>query len=41
MPHPAAIKKQFNMSKAAFKRAIGRLLKDRIIEITENGIELI
>lgn len=36
---PELIKATFNMSKAAFKRAIGKLLKERKIEITENGIQ--
>ncbi|MDM8533144.1 S1-like domain-containing RNA-binding protein [Clostridiaceae bacterium HSG29] len=34
------IKEEFNMSKRAFKRAIGRLLKLGKIEITEDGIKL-
>ena len=34
------IKKEFNMSKAAFKRAIGRLYKERIILIEKDGIRL-
>ena len=38
---PNLIKKRFNMSKSAFKRAIGRLLRQRIIEITDKGITLI
>jgi len=38
---PNLIKKRFSMSKAAFKRAIGRLLKQRKIDITEKGITLI
>lgn len=37
---PNLIKKRFSMSKAAFKRAIGRLLKQRKIDITEKGIIL-
>jgi predicted RNA-binding protein (virulence factor B family) len=37
---PEDIKKEFNMSKAAFKRAVGRLLKEGAIKITEDGIEL-
>jgi predicted RNA-binding protein (virulence factor B family) len=36
---PAAIKSEFGMSKSAFKRAIGRLFKERKIRITEKGIE--
>ena len=35
------IKKEFNMSKAAFKRAIGRLYKERIIVIENDGIRLV
>jgi predicted RNA-binding protein (virulence factor B family) len=35
------IKREFNMSKRAFKRVIGRLLKMEKIEITEDGIKLI
>ncbi|HYE08599.1 MAG TPA: S1-like domain-containing RNA-binding protein [Patescibacteria group bacterium] len=36
---PADIKSELNMSKSAFKRAVGRLLKERKIRITEKGIE--
>jgi Uncharacterized protein conserved in bacteria len=36
---PEIIKTELDMSKAAFKRAIGRLLKEGAIKITENGIE--
>lgn len=35
------IKKEMQLSKNAFKRAIGRLYKERQIEITENGIRKI
>ena len=35
---PAEIKSTFNMSKASFKRAVGRLLKEGAIEITPHGI---
>lgn len=35
------IKAQFNLSKNAFKRAIGRLLKEGKIEITSEGISLV
>ncbi|MBR6404296.1 MAG: S1 RNA-binding domain-containing protein [Eubacterium sp.] len=35
------IKKEFGISKNAFKRAVGRLLKEGSIEIKEKGIELI
>lgn len=38
---PKAIKKEFNMSKRAFKRAIGRLLKMKKIEFIKDGIKLI
>ena len=36
---PEQIKEHFQMSKAAFKRAVGRLLKEGVIEITKNGIK--
>ena len=35
---PEVIKREMKMSKNAFKRAVGRLYKERKIEITENGI---
>lgn len=35
---PELIKDEFQMSKNAFKRAVGRLLKENKVEITENGI---
>lgn len=35
---PERIKRELGMSKAAFKRAVGRLLKEGKIEIRENGI---
>jgi len=35
------IKKEFNLSKNAFKRAIGHLMKDGKITILDNGIQLI
>jgi hypothetical protein len=38
---PQIIKREFSMSKNAFKRAIGHLLKEGIIEISENKIEKI
>jgi predicted RNA-binding protein (virulence factor B family) len=38
---PGDIKKELNMSKSAFKRAIGRLYKERKIKITDTGIEKI
>lgn len=37
---PERIKKEFKLSKNAFKRAVGRLLKEGRIRITENTIEL-
>ncbi len=37
---PEAIKTAFNMSKGSFKKAIGGLLKKRIIKITKTGIVL-
>lgn len=36
---PESIKAEFNISKAAFKRAVGRLLKEGAIKITDEGIE--
>ncbi len=38
---PEDIKKQLHMSKKAFKRAVGRLLKNNKIRITDNGIEML
>lgn len=35
---PERIKREFSLSKNAFKRAVGRLLKEGKIEITENSI---
>lgn len=37
---PELIKDELNMSKAAFKRAVGRLLKEGKIEILENSIKM-
>ena len=37
---PEIIKREFQISKAAFKRAIGRLLKEKKIELTSNGIQI-
>ncbi|MDF7637660.1 S1-like domain-containing RNA-binding protein [Leuconostocaceae bacterium ESL0958] len=37
---PAAIKAQFGFSKGQFKRALGRLYKDRLIEQVDAGIAL-
>lgn len=36
---PEHIKAEFNISKAAFKRAVGRLLKEGAIKITDAGIQ--
>ncbi len=36
---PERIKAELNMSKAAFKRAVGRLLKEGAIKITDEGIQ--
>lgn len=38
---PEDIKREFQISKNAFKRAVGRLFKERKIVITEDGIELV
>ncbi len=38
---PEEIKTQLQMSKSAFKRALGRLLKRRVVIQTEKGIELL
>ena len=38
--NPEAIKAKFNLSKNSFKRAIGRLYKDSIILLEEDGIRL-
>jgi predicted RNA-binding protein (virulence factor B family) len=37
---PAQIKSELSMSKGAFKRAVGRLLKEGAIKITNEGIEM-
>lgn len=37
---PDKIKKELNMSKSGFKRAVGRLLKGDIIEFHEDGIKI-
>lgn len=37
---PEVIKEQLGLSKAAFKRAVGHLLKEGIIVMTEKGIQL-
>lgn len=36
---PAVIRREFNLSKAAFKRAVGHLLKEGKIEITDTSIK--
>lgn len=38
---PEEIRKKLEMSKSAFKRAVGRLLKEEQIEFIKNGIKLI
>jgi uncharacterized protein len=38
---PEEINAEFSMSKSAFKRAVGRLLKERKIRITDEGIETV
>ena len=38
---PEAIKKELLMSKKAFKRAVGTLYKEKVIRITDNGLELV
>lgn len=38
---PEKIKSELNMSKSAFKRAVGRLMKDGKVKITDRGIEII
>lgn len=38
---PAVIEREFGMSKAAFKRAVGKLYKARVIEIGEKSIRLL
>jgi len=35
---PEVIKREFSLSKNAFKRAVGHLLKEGVIEITEKSI---
>lgn len=37
---PEIIKKRLNLSKRAFKRAVGRLYKEGLIELTSEGIKL-
>ena len=37
---PRIIREELNMSKSSFKRAVGRLLKERKIEFMDNGIRL-
>lgn len=38
---PEKIKKELQMSKSGFKRAVGRLLKEEMIEFTKDGIRLV
>ncbi|QSX05318.1 RNA-binding protein [Sedimentibacter sp. zth1] len=38
--NPEEIRNTFNMSKSSFKKAIGNLMKRKLIVITRNGIEL-
>ncbi len=38
---PEQIKREVQLSKAAFKRAVGRLLKEKKVRVTEEGIEKI
>ena len=38
---PEVIKREFHMSKAAFKRAVGRLYREHKIEITEKSIRIL
>ena len=37
---PEIIKREFGLSKNAFKRAVGRLLKEGHIKISEKNIEM-
>ncbi len=37
---PKKIREEFDMSKSAFKRAVGNLYKERMIEFKDNGIRL-
>ncbi|MEG0310773.1 MAG: S1-like domain-containing RNA-binding protein [Eubacterium sp.] len=39
--HPSIIKKELNMSKSSFKRAVGKLMKEKKIRQTDSGIEII
>ena len=36
---PEEIKRELQMSKAAFKRAVGRLLREQKVRMTEEGVE--
>ena len=38
---PEDIKKELLMSKKAFKRAVGTLYKEKVIRITDDGLELV
>jgi predicted RNA-binding protein (virulence factor B family) len=37
---PDVIDREFGMSKAAFKRALGKLLKEKQVEKLDNGYKL-
>ena len=37
----ALIKKEFGLSKNAFKRAVGRLYKNKLIEINDDNITIL
>ncbi|MCF6464987.1 CvfB family protein [Clostridium sp. Cult2] len=39
--HPREIRKELNMSKSAFKKAVGRLLKEGKIKFIEDGIKVL
>ncbi|MFT9471121.1 MAG: RNA-binding protein, partial [Leuconostoc pseudomesenteroides] len=39
--NPEAIKRQFGFSKSQFKRALGHLYKERLIEQVDGGIKLV
>ncbi|MEG0036413.1 MAG: S1-like domain-containing RNA-binding protein [Oscillospiraceae bacterium] len=38
---PEAIKNELNMSKKAFKRAVGRLMKEGAVKISDDGMEML
>ena len=37
---PEKIKKELEMTKSGFKRAVGKLLKEEMIEFSKDGIQL-